>query len=86
MLSLRLRLDPTYVAAAAFPVRSARLAVFFPRRSAARRWRCLAWIFLRLESVILGMAVPPLSFLVRPVDFLRARYVAINEALDLRFT
>ena len=38
----------------------ARRAAFFSRRRVARARRCLAWIFLRRESVILGMGLHPL--------------------------
>src|SRR5262245_21462056 len=43
----------------------ARRAAFFSRRRAARARRCLAWIFLRRESVIFGMGVNPLCPLAR---------------------
>ena len=43
-----------------FALLCARRAAFFSRRRAARAWRCLAWIFLRRESVILGMGRHPL--------------------------
>jgi len=43
-----------------FALLCARLAAFFSRRKAARTRRCLAWIFFRRESVILGMDLDPL--------------------------
>src|SRR5262249_58176942 len=45
-----------------------RRASFFSRRRAARACRCLAWIFLRRESVILGMGLNPLFVPSRALD------------------
>ena len=46
-----------YIKARAFVLLCVRRAAFFSRRRAARARCCRAWIFLRRESVILGMGV-----------------------------
>jgi hypothetical protein len=54
MLGCALTRYPNYKA---FPLPCARRAAFFSRLRAARSLRCFAWIFLRRESVILGIGI-----------------------------
>src|SRR5262249_53484010 len=60
----------------------ARRAAFFARRRVARARRCLAWIFLRRESVILGVGLHPLfvpSGELPPVPRVPSELVALEH-------
>jgi len=62
-----------------FALLCARLAAFFSRLSAARARRCLAWIFLRRESVILGMG----SYAPSSYQYESARWQLRRQVLRL---